>query len=205
LDPDGFDPAGFFQKLQNLYQLRIVAKQIAAGAITSGSRFVLSENLVRGLHRTCMQGLLDDAGQYRKVNVRISNSPHVPPNHSEVSAQMSSFYAYVDLEWENKDLIHLASFCLWRMNWVHPFRNGNGRIARELSYLILNVKNGRMLPSKNTVIEQIAGSPQTRDQYNKILRTTDDLYAATNDYDKCLAPMEDFLSTLLKNQIKSNI
>lgn len=152
-----------------------------------------------------MLGLLDDAGQYRTVNVRISNSPHVPPNHSEVAAQMLSFYTYVNLEWTNKDLIHLASFCLWRMNWVHPFRNGNGRVARELSYLILNVKNGRMLPSKNTVIEQIAGSPQIRNTYNEMLRVTDDLYAATNDYGKCLVPMENFMSDLLKKQIRSNL
>ncbi len=203
MDPDGQDLESFVKKLSNLYNLRKAARSILAGAVKDGARFLLSEQTIRSLHRTCMIGMLDEAGEYRKSNVSILNSPYVPPNYVEVPAHMVGFVTYVNNEWEGRDLVHLSAFCLWKLNWIHPFRNGNGRISREVAYLVLCAKHGGRLPDKNTVIEQIASSPLVRQQYNLALRAADDTYAATNNLDQALKPVEALIAALLTNQIKA--
>jgi Fic family protein len=205
VDPDGQDADGFFTKLQNLHDLRLSAHSIIMGALQKGSRFVLSEEMVKGLHRTCMYRLLDEAGEYRSVNVALRNSPYVPPNYSEVPIHMEQFCKYVNTEWDKKDLIHLAAFCLWRLNWIHPFRNGNGRISREVAYIILNARSKQLLPSRNSIVEQISSDPTIRRRYDQGLRMADSLYGATNNFDQCVKPLGDLLAELLKNQIRANL
>lgn len=205
MDPDGRDLEGFVTKLANLHNLRIAAHRIVTGAIESGSRFVLSEEIVKALHRTCMVGLIDEAGDFRKGPVTLGNSPHVPPHHSEIGTYMKQFYQYVNDEWDHKDPIHLAAFTLWRMLWVHPFLNGNGRTSRELSYVVLNVRIGYLLPSKNSIVEQVSQSAQNRSAYGNALRSADSIYAGTSNFDACLRPMEELLAALLKEQLKANL
>ncbi|MFX9016038.1 Fic family protein, partial [Acinetobacter baumannii] len=32
--------------------------------------------------------------------------------------------------WRTGDALDATAFALWRINWIHPFKNGNGRTAR---------------------------------------------------------------------------
>jgi len=50
------------------------------------------------------------------------------PDHSEVRDLVESMCDYVNQNW-SKTPIHLASYVMWRMNWIHPFYGGNGRAA----------------------------------------------------------------------------
>ncbi len=52
--------------------------------------------------------------------------------------------------------IHLAACLLWRVNWIHPFSDGNGRTARALGYAVLAIRLGYLLPGSRTVPEQIS-------------------------------------------------
>ena len=45
---------------------------------------------------------------------------------------------------------------MWRLNWIHPFDDGNGRTSRAVSYLALCAKMGDRLPGRKTLPEQIA-------------------------------------------------
>lgn len=205
MDSDGHDLEGFFTKLTNLHNLRVEAHKISAGAVDSGSRFVLSEEMIKLFHRICMTKLLKEAGEYRQIAVALNGSNHIPPHYSEVPIHMMQLCRYINDEWDNKNPVHLAAFFLWRLNWIHPFVNGNGRISRELSYTILNVKCDKILPSKNSIVEQISNNSSTRDAYNKSLRDADRLYAATNSFDICIRPVETLIGTLLKEQLKANL
>jgi len=44
---------------------------------------------------------------------------------------------------------------MWRLNWIHPLGDGNGRTSRMVSYLVLSVKLGMLLPGRNTIPDQI--------------------------------------------------
>jgi len=44
---------------------------------------------------------------------------------------------------------------MWRLNWIHPFSDGNGRTSRALSYAVLCIKLGYVLPGSPTIPQQI--------------------------------------------------
>ncbi|WP_431469124.1 Fic family protein [Sphingosinithalassobacter sp. LHW66-3] len=149
-----------------------------------------------------MNRLLDTPGQYRQVPVTITNSPHKPPNWLDVPSHMRTMCDYVNANWDTADLVHLASFVLWRLNWIHPFENGNGRTSRAASYMVLNVKHGRLLPSRNSIIEQIVGN---RQPYYDALRAADDAYAQGAAPPVALQTLQNMMSGMLKEQIKANL
>jgi hypothetical protein len=43
---------------------------------------------------------------------------------------------------------------MWRLNWVHPFEDGNGRTNRAVSYLVLCTEMRLMLPGSPTIPQQ---------------------------------------------------
>lgn len=53
---------------------------------------------------------------------------------------------YVNNNWEQASAIHLASYVMWRLNWIHPFTDGNGRTSRILPYVVLSAKINGVLP-----------------------------------------------------------
>lgn len=86
----------------------------------------------------------------------IEQSEHVPPPEQDVAEYVDDLCDYVASEWNTSYATHLAAYVLWRLNWIHPFEDGNGRTARAASYLVLNVKIGRKLPGTQTIPEFIA-------------------------------------------------
>jgi hypothetical protein len=52
---------------------------------------------------------------------------------------------YINENWK-KSAVHLAAYVLWKMNWIHPFADGNGRTARAVSYVVLSIKLDSLLP-----------------------------------------------------------
>lgn len=191
-----------FRKLENVYRLQELVDSTITGACTPGSRFSLTEEMIQRLHGVAMNRLLDRAGVYRQCPVGISNSPHKPPNWMDVPAQMRTMCEYVSLHWDQADLVHLSSFVLWRMNWIHPFENGNGRTSRATSYMVLNIKHGTLLPSKNSIIEQIV---KDRSPYYAALRAADDLHAEGAQPGVALEQLQSLMTAMLKEQIKANL
>lgn len=202
MDADGLDQAGFFQKLINLYALQKKSDDLVRAVSSGGGPFVLSEELIKEFHRIGMIKLLDDAGSYRKCPVALNGSNHIPPNWIEVPAHMLAFCQYVNTMWDQKDLVHLSAFCLWRLNWIHPFKNGNGRTSRAISYLVLNMRHGQILPAREMVVKAIV---ENKLEYHAVLRMADTIFSATNDIEKSIAPVEAFLTKLLIAQIRSAV
>src|SRR4029453_17450865 len=79
-------------------------------------------------------------------------------------------YKYVNDHWANKPAVHLAAYVLWKMNWIHPFADGNGRTARAISYVVLSIKLDSLLPGTPTIPEQIAAN---KHPYYKALEAAD--------------------------------
>jgi Fic family protein len=75
----------------------------------------------------CLHGF---AGQYRPHDVVITNALHRPPPFQQVNELMIAFISETNHLWARIEPITLAAFVLWRLNWIHPFVNGNGRTAR---------------------------------------------------------------------------
>jgi Fic family protein len=96
--------------------------------------FRLRPSLILALHRAALDGISSYAGNYRPAGVGIQGSGHEPPGAHLVPELIEEMCDYVNDNLD-KPAIHLSAYVLWRLNWIHPFDDGNGRTARALSYL----------------------------------------------------------------------
>lgn len=121
----------------------------------SGRKFRLRPSAILSLHRRALEGISAFAGIYRPAGIAIKGSTHNPPGAHLVPELVEELCDYVNESW-SKSPIHLASYALWRMNWIHPFVDGNGRTARAVSYMVLCIRLGYRLPGVQTIPEQIS-------------------------------------------------
>lgn len=203
-----------YLKQVNLFLLhQRIDELITMGPV--GDDFVFSEALVLELHGIVMREILERPGEYRRIDVEIRHADHVPPPWQKVPDYMSDLVGYVNKNWATRDLVHLAAFVMWRLCWIHPFVNGNGRTARGTSYLVLNAKYGQHLPPKNSIIEQIVHDEYRMGgnaPYYKALGAVDQEHkkceTGCSDCDgecACSRQMEDMLLDHLKKQIHANL
>lgn len=109
---------------------------------------------------------------------------------------MDRFISFIHENWDNLSPTQLAGYGLWRLNWVHPFIEGNGRTARAVSYYLLCVRSGGLLPGRKTVPERIR---ETRGEYVAALREVDRVWHNGN---LDLSPIESYLAELLEAQLR---
>lgn len=126
---------------------------------------------------------------------------HDPPDHYRVNALMDDFVNEVDRYWNDLDEVSLAAYVLWRLNWIHPFINGNGRTARAACYFVLCVKLGGWLPG-TVILPELLRRPENRDRYVQALRHADST-EWNGDMHDFLSPMTLLLLELLQEQQSS--
>lgn len=116
----------------------------------------LKVSVLLKLHRLAMDGIDQYAGNFRPASVAIRGSKHIPVAGEDVPRYVEEMLEYIDDNWNEKTAIHLSSYVMWRLNWIHPFADGNGRTSRILSYMVLCGKLGQILPGSRTIPEQIS-------------------------------------------------
>lgn len=152
----------------------------------------LSQHVLKALNFQAITCLHTNAGEYRPCEVKVGN--HQPPAQFRVSALMDDFVNTVNLNWYNADPVVLATWILWRLNFIHPFINGNGRTARAAAYFVLCVKAGGWLAGDVILPELIR---RNRDEYVAALQRADQT-AATGEPD--LSVLHALLTRLLDEQ-----
>jgi Fic family protein len=141
-------------------EARNVLRQYDAGlsaiqtALEQGS-FKLRPSLILGLHREALSGISIFAGNYRPAGVEIQGSRHEPAGAHLVPELVEGLCDYVNENWEKSTSIHLGSYVMWRLNWIHPFADGNGRTSRIVSYVVLSIHAGAILLGTPTIPDQI--------------------------------------------------
>jgi len=85
------------------------------------------------LHEEVFRGILDDAGQWRHVNVRIAGAKHAPPRMEKVVPAMEEWEAdYNRRDMLGEEVFALAAWMHFQFESIHPFSDGNGRVGRLL-------------------------------------------------------------------------
>ncbi len=133
-------------------------------------------------------------GRYREEPIYVGN--HFPPYFKEVPNEMDRFFSVVHENWTIWD--HptlLPAYALWRLNWIHPFVEGNGRTARAACYYLICMKQCRLLGGKKIVPERIR---ENRQPYYDALRAAD---RAWDQGHFNVTQLADYLSGLLKAQL----
>ena len=103
--------------------------------------------------------------------------------------------ALVNDNWFDSTPLHLGSYIMWRLNWIHPFADGNGRTSRILSYVVLSIRAGAILPGTPTIPDQIVDD---RAPYFDALDAAD---SAFKEGKIDLSRMEALLGSLLARQL----
>ena len=172
------------------------AVSLAHSALERGGAYKLRASAILALHREALKGISNYAGNYRPGSVEITKSRHTPPEAHLVPELIEDMCDYVSDHWENSTAIHLAAYVMWRLNWIHPFADGNGRTSRILSYLVLNVRSGYILPGTPTIPDQIVDD---RSGYFAALDAADAAFRETVTVD--VSKMEELLGGMLARQL----
>jgi Fic family protein len=125
-------------------------------AVRDGRPFRLRPSTILALHAEAMRGVHRQAGTWRNTPVQIEGSKHQPPPEHLVVVNIEDMCDWVNDNWERRSAVELCAYIMWRLNWIHPFADGNGRTARAVAYLVLCVRAGARLPGAPTIPEQIA-------------------------------------------------
>ena len=157
------------------------------------NRLFLSSSVIKALNFQAIVCLHTNAGEYRPCAVTVGS--HTPPEHFRVDALMEDFINHVNRIWDQADPVALAAFVLWRLNFIHPFINGNGRTARAACYFVLCLKAGSWLSGKTILPELIR---QNREEYVDALQKAD---ASLTAGELDLTVLHGFLSNLLSQQM----
>lgn len=153
--------------------------------------------MILDLHRVAMDGLSLYANTYRPGDVTIGDSKHVTPAAHRVAELVEEMCDYVMDRFATENALYLCAYVMWRLNWIHPFTDGNGRTSRAASYFVLCAKLGYRLPGHETIPEQIAANKQP---YYDALEAADQAALAGNGD---LGALETLLDQQLATQLLS--
>lgn len=165
--PDGTDQ---LREMENIERaMSYIDEHVQPGS-------ALTEMFIRELHALTVSHLQREGdstpGAYRQVPVSIAGSDHLPPDFFQIPNYMTELVDFINRGDPPKyDLIKVA-LAHHRFGWIHPFRNGNGRVVRLLTYLLL-IKYGFNVRTGGRVLNPTAVFCNDRDRYYQMLGLAD--------------------------------
>ena len=182
------------REIQNIENaINFVEQNVKEGAI---DRAFVSE-----LHKIAVDNLdyIDGEGDktpgfYRQSFVDIQNSEHTPIDWTLVPEYMEELLQFINREDSHKyDLLKIA-IVHHRFLWIHPFRNGNGRTARLVTYAML-VKYGFNVDSFRILNPTAVFCNNRSNYYNNLAK-------ADLQTDEGILAWCEYVLTGLKNEIE---
>jgi Fic family protein len=175
--------------LARQYDLLINCIEIGIGqGIRSFDKYLLWS-----LNAAAVSNISQFGGRFREEPIYLRT--HTTPHFLLVPHLMDQFISTVQENWYIWSQYVLASYVLWRLNWIHPFIEGNGRTARAACYYILCAKAGGLPGGKIIVPERIR---HEREPYYEALSEADQTWQNGN---LSFPKMEAFLARLLDEQV----
>lgn len=146
------------------------------------------------LNHVAVANIAQFGGRYREGPIYVGD--HIPPHFDRVPSLMDQLLSVVHENWTlNDHPTLLPAYALWRMNWIHPFVEGNGRTARAACYHLICLKQGRILGGRKIVPERIR---EDREPYYAALRSADRAWAEGH-FD--VSELARYLERLLRAQL----
>lgn len=146
------------------------------------------------LNAVAVANIAQFGGRFREQPIYVGN--HIPPHFREVPTMMDQFISVVHENWDIID--HptvLPAYALWRLNWIHPFIEGNGRTARAACYYLMCMRHGGLLHGSKIVPERIR---ENRPRYYAALQSAD-RYWAEGQFN--VDELAEYLADLLQEQL----
>ncbi len=147
-----------------------VARKIEYIIASDPDEIAITPEWICKIHKDIAGSLFPDwAGRFRDMNVQIGS--HTPPPYYEVSVFVRLYCDDMNTRFSNaekdaKEIAALLAWADWRFQWIHPFKDFNGRVGRILLSAILFKL--RLPPAKTASVD-----PSERKQYLSALRYAD--------------------------------
>ena len=134
------------KSLREIYEARNHPEAIEYVESLANEQRRLTELDILTLHQIIMKDVMEEEeiGRYRKGEVRIRGSKHIPPPAYDVPMHVEELVKVINDNPDDYTTVELAAVTLHRFVYIHPFYDGNGRVARLLANLVLMRK--RYLP-----------------------------------------------------------
>jgi len=187
------DPALYtrVQERNLLRQYDLLVDCVGIGIKQGPSAF--DKYVLWALNHVAVANISQFGGRFRQEPIYVGN--HHPPHFKEVPELMDRMFSTLHENWYDWQPTELAAYTLWRLLWIHPFIEGNGRTARAACYYVLCTRTGVLLPGKRIVPERIRDN---REPYYAALRAAD---AAWDNGDLDYSELEVYLAGLLQSQL----
>ncbi|MBB3929218.1 Fic family protein [Kaistia hirudinis] len=191
-DPDLFDRVSE-QNLLRQYDLMTNCIELG---LKQGPRS-FDKYMLWSLNHAAVANICQHGGRFRKEPIYVGD--HIPPHFREVDDWMDRFIATAQENWTIWTATELAAYGLWRLNWIHPFVEGNGRTARAVCYFLFCVRYGAILGGSKTLPERIK---EDRSGYEKALQSADE---AWDNRHLDFTAVEAYLAPLIQAQLADAI
>ena len=131
--------------VQEVINYRKVIDWIDEMGLKDRKTITLGENLLKEMHKVTTYRILvdEERGAYRKTQVVVKNSrtgevSFKPPAHVEVPFQLEDFFKWLTSDGgKQHHPVLRAGITHYELVRVHPFTDGNGRVARAYALLLL--------------------------------------------------------------------
>jgi len=177
-------------------QFFLLQTAVLIGVSSKAPRFTLDWLLA--FHYVSAIFLDHDPGRLRDHPVHINKSDHVPPPEDSVRELTLEYLREVAEIFDDDDPFRVAAFALWKLAWIHPFGECNGRTARAYSYYLLCLRLGYWPPGEETVLSLMG---ETKEEAYRLLAACDKSYAGDGKPD--LGELANYLKRLYLIQIES--
>ena len=147
------------------------------------------------LNAAAVANIAQFGGRFRRQPIYVGK--HIPPHFRDVPDLVDEFISVIHENWTI--VTHptiLPAYALWRLNWIHPFVEGNGRTARAACYLLMCLRHRALLPGKKIVPERIR---ENRQPYYAALHAAD-VHWENGDFN--VDELATYLAGLLADQLR---
>lgn len=105
----------------------------------------ITEEHIITMHRLLYNDIEPDyAGKYRDMNVIITGSNYFVTDFNNIQHEMNRLLMWIKEDRQHYHLVEFAALLHKRFVFIHPFKDGNGRVARLLMNTVL-IKDGYLL------------------------------------------------------------
>lgn len=105
----------------------------------------ITEEHVLTMHKLFYEDIEENyAGKYRNINVIITGSKYPVTDYNNINFEMSELFNWINNNRQNYHPVEFAALLHKRFVFIHPFKDGNGRVARLLMNMTL-IQDGYLL------------------------------------------------------------